>query len=356
MKTILEIEPAYQAALQAAGLADFDAMMEVRGDAAIGWHNHRETLPLEIDVDGQCRRFFLKRVFKVPPKHAFWPLFRLRRGCSQPSREWHILGELARADIPAMRRVAFGEKRRLGLPIAAFLLVEAVPMQYTLENWLVPGFPRPPDTDQRILDRLVHELGAFVGKLAAAGFVWPDIHAKHIFAAPSARQADGVAWEFYLIDVERMTRRPPTGLPSPLPAEVASRQLGLLRDSVRPMPLDQDDLRRFFAGYLRRSEKKASAGTDGCSAEEALSTGTPPCSADAASCPRLPDDYEHPRHAGFVRVGDIQAEPRMIEVLRRAGLGGFQDIIESGMGKSLHKPGLQSYRDRVRLELADERG
>jgi hypothetical protein len=359
MTTIVEIEPAFEAALKAAGLADFDAMMRAIGGEPVGWHHHRETLPIEIAVGGQRRKFFLKRVFEVPPKHALWPLFRLRRGRSQPWREWHVLRELEQAGIPVMRRVAFGERQRLGLPVAAFLLVEAVPMRHTLENWLVPGFPKPAGIAKRVRDRLVYELGALVGRLHAAGFVWPDIHAKHVFAAPKESPSGGSVWEFRLIDVERMTVQAPAVNPGPkLPADVVSGQLRLLRDSIHPMPLGGFDLRRFFAGYFSRDRRREPGGAAGRQSGRSVSRlgALPACSADGASCPRLPDDYEHPRHVGLVHTGDIQVEPRVTKMLTRAGLRSFQDILESTIGKSLRKPGLQSYRDRIRLELPDENG
>ena len=347
MKTIVEIEPAFEAALREAGLADFDAMMAVAGGPPVGWHHHRETLPIEIAVEGRLRKFFLKRVFKVPPKHAFWPLFRARLGRSQPWLEWHMLGQLRQAGIPAMRRVALGERRRFGMPTAAFLLVEAVPMPQTLENWLVPGFPKPPAIAKRLRDRLVRELGALIGSLRAAGFAWPDIHAKHIFAAPRSLALDGSAWEFFLIDVERMCRAMPSAdSPPPLPADVAADQLKLLRESLQPMPLAGHDLRRFLAGYYGRDRGPA------VSPRVVLAA----CLTDEYSCPRLPDNYEHSGHIGLVRVRDFQVDPRETDLLARVGLRNFQDFLDCRKGQSLRKPGLQSYRDRIRLELPDESG
>jgi heptose I phosphotransferase len=347
MKTIVEIEPIYDAALRAAGLEDFDAMMAVAGGTPVGWHHHRETLPIEIAIEGQPRRFYLKRVFKVPPKHAFWPLLRGRLGRSQPWLEWHMLGELREAGIPAMRRVAFGERRRFGMPTAAFLLVESVLMPHTLEHWLVPGFPKPPAIAKRLRDRLVRELGALVGTLRTAGFAWPDIHAKHIFAAPRCSRSTGPAWEFCLIDVERMARTASSAdPPTPLPADVATGQLTLIMESLQPMPLTRHDLRRFFAGYYGRDRMRA---------------GSPPavlaaCSVDGSCSPRLPEDYEHPRHVGLVRIRDFQVDPRAAELLAGANLRNFQDFLGCRKGKSLRKPGLQSYRDRIRLELPDKSG
>ena len=88
MTTILETDPAFAKALHDAGLSDFDAFMQVAGGPPTSKHERRETLPLEIEVDGKRKTFFLKRVFKVPLKHTLWPKLRGGDGHSQPALEW----------------------------------------------------------------------------------------------------------------------------------------------------------------------------------------------------------------------------------------------------------------------------
>ena len=108
MRTELEIEAPFREALHAAGLDRFDAMMTVAGGPATSRHRYRETIPLEVPVDGRPRAFFLKRVFKVPPRHAIAPLLRLRRGFSPPGPAWHMPAALRAAGRPAMRPLALG--------------------------------------------------------------------------------------------------------------------------------------------------------------------------------------------------------------------------------------------------------
>lgn len=347
MNTILEIEPSHQSLLGAAGLVEFDAFMLVAGGKPVSWHRHRETVPLDLSINGRSGRFYLKRVFRVPPKHAFWPLFRLRKGESQPRHEWRILDQLQRAGIPAMRRVAFGERRRLGMPVSAFLLVEAVPVPHTLENWLVPGFPKPAAVDQSLLGRLLHDVGTLLGRLHHAGFLWPDAHAKHIFASPPPGGGAARAWQLCIIDVERMGQ-----LPSAPAPEQAAREITILRNSLRPMPLSEEDLRRFLTGYLEGSP----ASPFGVQVVSGVGHAKLARLADAASCPRLPDEYRHPRCCGVVRSNDLFVDPAVMPLLAQRGLRCFQDVFSGVGGESLRKAALHEYRDRIRFKTEDDGG
>src|SRR6185436_15249348 len=159
MQTRFEIEPEYADALRAAGLADFDALMKAPAGPPTSKHRHRETVPIEFDVNGKRQRFFLKRVFKVPGQHSWRPWLRGKPGYSQPAREWDNIKMMEGAGLPVMKRVAVGERRKFGIPVQAFILVEDVGMQWTLENWLIPGFPKPPDVNNFDTRQLWFELG-----------------------------------------------------------------------------------------------------------------------------------------------------------------------------------------------------
>lgn len=352
VKTILEIEPIYQSALRSAGLERFDAFLDMTGGPPTSKHKHRETLPVEIDVDGTRRSFFLKRVFKVPPKHAVLPWLRLRSGRSQPRHEWEMLGKLRETGIPAMGRVAFGEQRSLGRPIRAFLLVEAVPISDTLEDWLVPGFGRPASLSAHEHRRFEFELGRLVGRIHREGFVWPDIQAKHIFAR---RLADTTVahWEFCLIDVERMTRRTDSsgrGRDRRCGAR-SSGDLTRLRKSLSPLAPNAAQIRRFLAGYSSGLDRRTRAVA--LHPETGLLVGQ---QWESPAVPRLPDDYEHPRTTRLSRGRGIYFDARISAHLEHEGLNSFKAVIGYRDGESLNKPGLGSHRDRSRLRLSDGNG
>jgi len=65
--------------------------MRLAGGEPTSKHRYRETLPVDIECEGRARRFFLKRVFRVPAAHALQPMLRGRRGFSQPAVEWGSL-------------------------------------------------------------------------------------------------------------------------------------------------------------------------------------------------------------------------------------------------------------------------
>lgn len=359
MKELLEIEPGYEPVLRAAGLTHFEAFMGVQGGPPAGRHRHRETVPLDLDVDGRTQQFYMKRVFSVPPKHAFWPLLRGQLGRSQPCREWHMLAELERAGIPAMQRVAFGERRRFGMPREAFLLVEAVPMKYTLEHWLLPGFPKTPPIDKRLRDHLWFELGMLIRRLYEANLDWPDLRAKHIFAEPGATDNAGRRWEFRLIDVERMNRGARGSLKSPFVFWKGMPGLDLLLiglcNDLRPMGLGPSDALRLLAGACLTDGRTWPPRGRGTRFEKRDLRGVvrllthPPL-------PRQPDDPEHGGRDHLQDRNGFHFDAPQLPWLRAAGFQTIEDVFRHQAGQHLAKPGLSAHRDRIRLDLALDGG
>lgn len=353
MTTLFEIEPAFRSLLESAHLADFDALMTVSGGTATSRHARRETVPIDIESDDGRRHFFLKRVFRVQPRHALAPLMRLRVGMSQPRWEWSILGWLRAAGIPAMRRVAFGERRRWGLlPRSALLLVEAVPIRHTAENWLVPGMKQPRPLAPRETHRLCYDVGGLIGRIHACGFRWPDCHPKHVFAEPPDGAAADSGWSFYLIDVERMTRTGPTPLPVDsrgLPVEPSAvKDVSRFFDGLSPRANSRLELNCLLAGYAR-SLRAAGLTTEAAGR-------SPLASLSVEAAPRLPDDYEHPRACPIELRGQTLCDAREADLLARAALGSIDDVFRHADGAALNKPGLSPHRSRRRVEVADGSG
>lgn len=343
MSVVLDMKASHASWLGAAGLRTFDDFMQVAGGIPTSKHRHRETLPVDIECDGRARRFFLKRVFRVPAAHALQPMLRGRRGFSQPAIEWGVCNALEAAGIPAMTAVAYGERRRLGVPCQAFLLVEAAPMPHTLENWLVPGFPRPEVLDAPRRNALLHDLGRLVSDLNGAGFHWPDIGAKHIYAAQRDAPSDDRAWDFCLIDVERMTRLHDRGDD----CKRLRKSVRKLLRSMRPAQFDEQGALYFEAGLT---------GRDGASPTHADRDTFRFLTDIAGERPRLPDDYEHPRCVPLIKSGRMFVDQRAMPWLQSLGIAGFRDVFDPLAGQSLDKPGLASHRDRIRLEATSAAG
>lgn len=326
MSDFLDIEPAYRAALAAAGLTTFDAFMRAKAGIPTSKHAFRETAPIEIMVNGSPQRFFLKRNFRIPPKHAFIPLLRLQWPFTQPRREWDVIKSLSEAGIPVMKRVAVGERRIVGIPSVAFLLVEAVPMRCTLEEWLVPGFQRSESLDTEKQASLFRAIGTLLRRLDGAGYHWPDLHPKHIFAAPS----DSGGWTFTLIDVERMTRKP-NGAHEKVPSTLRT----LVR-AMRPFQLSKRNLESLAEGYGLSSD-----------ATRRL---------DFNYAPRLPDDYEHPRAIEWLHHEGLIVNIRVRDDLAQVGITDLSHGLSDPLGETLGKPGLDGHRQRIRLRVPGMNG
>ena len=353
MSSILRIEPEFEEMLAAAGLRKFEDFMRMKSIApATSKHAARETVPVEIVQGGAARRFYLKRVFRVPASHAYGPLFRFQRADSQPAQEWTMLGELTASGIPAMRRVAFGEKRILGAPKKAFLLVEEVPIAHNLEDWFIQGFNRPGELSCAARRRLVFALGSLVGRLQRERFAWPDMHAKHIYAADE--DGAGRRWRFALIDVERMQRLSRPAIEhsadgNPEMAKPFRSDLRRFEKCFLASRLNYSDYLCFVAGYWRvaldaPTQKRVNRPSRraGISAWELR--------------PRLPDDFVHPRSLSTTRHGRIWATREGRELLEANQLGTIDDVFAMSNGASLTKPGLDAHRDRIRLELKRPEG
>ena len=360
MTTRVTIDPEFEPSLAAAGLTRFDAIMGASGGASTSRHKHRETLPIEIRIDGSAKTFYLKRVFKVPRKHALLPLLSLKQPFTQPSREWENCRALEAAGIPVMKAAAWGERRWCGLPVQAFLLVAAAPMPDSLENWLVPGFPRPGDLNAELRDQLLFELGRLVGKLVAAGCRWPDISGKHIFAAQRANPYENRAWEFGLIDVETMAgmHQRCEGNRNDSAEELRRgiiKNLRILLKSLKPLQASEQDLERLWQGACGGITHSAGGPAltdieDARHAAQLISIDRYPRRI------RLPDDYEHPRTMPRARLSGMMVDARAIPWLEAAGLASFKDVFRYSSADNLDKPNLAAHRERIRVEATNGHG
>lgn len=67
--------------------------------------------------------------------------------------------------------------------------------------------------------------------------------------------------------------------------------------------------------------------------------------------PTQPEGLSHPRRIVREKVNGIMAARDDRDVLAKAGIRSINDVFELSEGKNLTKPGLASYRDRIRLTL-----
>jgi hypothetical protein len=231
-------------------------------------------------------------------------------------------------------------------------------MPFTLENWLVLGFPGPLMLTEAQRHCLIYDIRRFLMRLHGAGFRWPDIHPKHIFAEPAPRDGSARRWEFRLIDVERMERHDDgigsleittTYVPDD---ERAFSDIRKLLNGLRPVDVTSGDIKRFWAGYcleLRMIYRKQKL-------KSAYSRLPMPKIATPSALPRLPHDYEHPRANPLERFKQIFLDARMAVYLRQLGWHTVDDVFAYERGQSFRKPGLRRHRERIRVQFPQGNG
>lgn len=356
MSIHFEIEPPYLEALRAAGLDSFDALMAARGGDATSAHAERETVPLDVPIGGTIQRCFLKRVFRVPFKHAVVPWLRGRRARSQPLHEWHMLGALHAAGIGAMQRIAVGEQRSTGRPIAACLLVASVPARETLDHWLDPAILRGANLPPRQRARLLAAVGALTGRLIRRGFSWPDFQPKHVFAE---WRSDAMDWSLWLIDVERMEHRP-RGAP-PTEPEFAAEAWRLLERIGRALPMARFSWRDVLhlAAAARREAGLAPVGKRPVDPQDRYSRR--PLKYELISSylarstrPTVPDDQW--AMSSVRRLDGYKLLAEYEDLFRTNQLDSFDRLFHLASDADLHKPGLAAHRSRGRFTLTDAAG
>jgi tRNA A-37 threonylcarbamoyl transferase component Bud32 len=132
--------------------------------------------------------YYCKRGGREALRLALRPLVFGRRPLSGPLRELAMLQKLRAAGFRTMEPLAWGERRRWGLPVQGFLLVRAAGGEEVadlLEQW--PPGPR---------DALWREIGVLLARLHLAGFFQP-VRMKDLL-----RDASG------LILIDRETSKP----------------------------------------------------------------------------------------------------------------------------------------------------
>ncbi|MCK6456298.1 MAG: lipopolysaccharide kinase InaA family protein [Phycisphaerae bacterium] len=326
MKTNVQIEPQYAAVLAAAGLTEFDAFMERRPDGPpASVHRHRETVPICVNGQPAPRRFFLKRVFRVPAKHARADWLRRRVARSQAWREWEAIARLESARIGVMRRVAVGERRRGVRAVSAFLLVEAVEAERTVADWL-----RMHDgVTSRMRHRLFAALGETAGRLIRAGLRWPDAHPRHVFAAPADDVPHG--WRLWLIDVERVESSQST------PDFWATWVRRLL--PVEPTRFEQ---LAFWSRFCCASGLPRTAPVGEASRMLASTSRFVPLR-------RPTDSSDAPR--GLINRDGVWRDPSSEPLLESLGMRDAAELFRARNGSPLDKPGLDAHRRRERIEV-----
>ena len=248
-------------ALRRQGLADADlnSFLAYRGGKLVSRRSKRNVRTLELKLDGTVRHYFLKQA-QGEGWRVFTDLLRLRRNAQvSTSRERDLVEMFRQAGFSVMRVVGWGERRRLGLPVAGMLLVERVDGEEYVARYVRSSLRR-----RRVMMRAY---GRLIGQLHQAGI---DSKVRPRDLICNGENLDDPRSALVVIDRERgrcsrevlsISRRMRQlaevwiqggrtfGLPKP--SELLAFMAGYLRDSTMPV--------RGHALFFRDIEREARA-------------------------------------------------------------------------------------------------
>lgn len=125
---------------------------------------------------------------------------------SAARREWHKAAEVARRGIPTVKPLAWAERIHGGLVRDNYLVTEAIPDAYPLEQYVADHLPRLPAKAQRAMRRaLIEGAARFVAAIHRAGIVHDDFHVGNVLIQPPPPHPAEPTYEasprFHLIDL-----------------------------------------------------------------------------------------------------------------------------------------------------------
>lgn len=240
----LDIEEDFRGWVAAMGLRTFaEFMSEPVGELLDSGRNGRELRRVRAVLQGQSRNFYLKRIGREPFLKLMQMLLFGHRPHSGPLRERQMLVRLQEAGFATMRPVAFGERRFLGWPMGAFLLVEEVAGTEVADFYQACSC--------KIRKRLVEAVGVYLGELHSAGFFQP-VRLKDLFFYHETDTADD---NFAFVLIDRETSKPwPTRFRRAHSLQTLVRATRrTLRDGYR---IGRSEIRSFCNGFHHATGKK----------------------------------------------------------------------------------------------------
>jgi hypothetical protein len=211
--------------LEAAGLADFDALWRLRREPVEPPNTERGgwSSVCRLDLPGQG--YFLKRQSNHLARSLAHPF-----GVPTLAREFRNIRRYAERQVPALRAAFFGT-RKIANERRAILLTRALSGWRDLASWLTDWPQFSPEERAQLIDAC----GLLARRLHAARLTHGCFYPRHIFARSAEK-----GFETCLIDLEK------------------TRSLHLRRERVRDMEqflryapqLDESEINRLLARYL----------------------------------------------------------------------------------------------------------
>jgi len=203
----LRVNEAFRPALEAAGLATLEALMNFRGGLAYRDVPGRLTVRVELpEVGGRRQVVYLKRYTRVDGRTALRRTISLGEPVSQATAEARNIVRLSDLGIPTMRIVAIGEVlthggRREQSCLVTEEVADAVQADQYCEQTFGPGPQGREATAAK--RRLIRDLADLARRLHGAGFTHRDFYLCHFLVRSVASGGDPV---LHLIDLQRVRR------------------------------------------------------------------------------------------------------------------------------------------------------
>jgi hypothetical protein len=122
----LHVDPECAEWLHERGLSTMQGLLECLGDRVLAWSRSSDTIRVQAGCPSRC--LYVKRYHYATRARQMRGLLRgVLLGASRARREYVMLQTMRSAGIPAVRPVAYGERRRLGLLRSCALVTEGVP-------------------------------------------------------------------------------------------------------------------------------------------------------------------------------------------------------------------------------------
>ena len=169
----LHIEPEWRRPLAQAGLDSFDALMAFEGGQVVSWHTRGKAFRVALP-DGQV--VFLKRDAFTMHKHILADLAHFRRPQPMTFKERRGNRQVGEVGIATPRVIAWGQRRRFGLPTQAVIVSTRLPGR-RLDHCLAADDAQPGRRE------VLTAVGSALARLYEAGLSWPDLVPKHVYVS-----------------------------------------------------------------------------------------------------------------------------------------------------------------------------
>jgi hypothetical protein len=177
----------------------FDDFFNYSLGQTINQNSKRNVIVLELDDNGQSRRFFMKRFIHPHFKDMLSAFGHFGSLCSQAEVEWRNANILLKNGIETYHPVCYGVHSCLGMEQQSFFMTEQINGPCLLDT-LAESWASLEEAQRR---DLVIRLGKLFQKIHAARIALPDSYIWHVY---NVKTADEV-FKLGMIDLHRMEIR-----------------------------------------------------------------------------------------------------------------------------------------------------